>query len=86
MIGRKNEIKLLNDLYESNRTHFIAVYGEMGVGKTYLINETFEGRITFKHTSLSSTELKEKRFNASLKGQLRHFYNSLILAGMEKTE
>jgi hypothetical protein len=37
IIGRKKEQELLQELIESNRSEFIAVYGRRRVGKTYLI-------------------------------------------------
>ena len=30
----------------------VAIYGKPGVGKTKLIDETFDGKIVFKHTGL----------------------------------
>ena len=53
MIGRQREIKTLNRLYNSNKAELIAIYGRRRVGKTYLVNETFAGRITFHHAALS---------------------------------
>ena len=83
MIGRKEEIEVLNDRYNSNKAEFIAIYGRRRVGKTYLIDETFKGRITFRHAGLSpSVDNKE----GVLKAQLDHFYESLLMQGMEKGE
>lgn len=39
MIGRKEEIQELNDLYDSQEAQFVAIYGRRRVGKTYLIDE-----------------------------------------------
>ena len=59
MIGRKEEIKELIDLYDSKEAQFVAIYGRRRVGKTYLVNETFQGKFTFRHAGLSpSNELK----------------------------
>ena len=83
MIGRKEEIEVLNDRYNSNKAEFIAIYGRRRVGKTYLIDETFKGRITFRHAGLSpSVDNKE----GILKAQLDHFYESLLMQGMEESE
>ena len=79
MVGRKKEMQELNDLYNSNRAEFVAVYGRRRVGKTYLIDETFQDRITFRHTGLSPAEHERKGF---LKKQLDAFYYSLIKSGM----
>ena len=56
MIGRKREIKELNKLYERNRAELVAVYGRRRVGKTYLIDEVFADRITFRHAGLAPDE------------------------------
>lgn len=37
LIGRNEEIDLLENMYESNRPEFLAIYGRRRVGKTYLI-------------------------------------------------
>lgn len=80
MIGRKREIKELNNLYDNGRAELVAIYGRRRVGKTYLVDETFEGRITFRHAGLSPADEDAKGL---LRAQLDHFYNSLILQGME---
>ncbi len=82
MIGREKEVKELNKLYDRNRAELVAVYGRRRVGKTYLIDETFAGRITFRHAGLSPADEDAKGL---LRAQLDHFYNSLILFGMEKS-
>ena len=83
MIGREKEVKELNKLYDRNRAELVAVYGRRRVGKTYLIDETFAGRITFRHAGLSPADEDAKGL---LRAQLDHFYNSLILFGMEKSK
>jgi len=42
MIGREWERKELLRRYERNKPEFIAVYGRRRVGKTFLIDNTFE--------------------------------------------
>ncbi|MGN0278550.1 MAG: ATP-binding protein [Lachnospiraceae bacterium] len=83
MIGRKQEVKNLNRLYDRNQAELVAIYGRRRVGKTYLVDETFAGRITFRHAGLSPAEENSRGL---LKLQLDHFYNSLELHGMEKCE
>ena len=83
MIGRKKEIALLKRLYESNKAQFVAVYGRRRVGKTYLINDVFGEKITFRHTGLSPIESGDE---SPLKKQLKHFYNSLLLHGMPRSK
>ena len=56
MIGRKKETSELVELYNRTNAELVAVYGRRRVGKTYLVDETFKGRITFRHAGLSPTE------------------------------
>ena len=81
MIGRKKEIKELNDLYNSSKSQLVAIYGRRRIGKTYLVDETFKGRITFRHAGLSPADENKK---GMLKAQLEHFYYSLLVQGMKK--
>ena len=53
VIGREYEIKKLNEFYDSKEAELIALYGRRRVGKTFLIDEVFEDRITFRHSGLS---------------------------------
>lgn len=48
MIGRKNESEKLQSAMDKDRAQLIAVYGRRRVGKTFLINEFFEGKFIFK--------------------------------------
>ena len=86
MIGREQEIATLNRLYDSNKSQFVAIYGRRRVGKMYLVNEVFEGRITFRHAGLSPIESDEEATDSPLRKQLKHFYNSLLLQGMKKSK
>lgn len=83
MIGRVREIKELNRLYSRNKAELVAIYGRRRVGKTYLVDETFSDRITFRHAGLSPADEDSKGL---LKLQLNYFYNSLELQGMEKCD
>ena len=83
MIGREREIKELNKLYDKKRAELVAIYGRRRVGKTYLIDETFSDRITFRHAALSPADEEARGL---LQAQLAHFYNSLIFQGMERSK
>ncbi len=78
MIGREKEREELEDLYKSPKAEFVALYGRRRVGKTYLISQTFAGRITFEHTGLSAPE-------DGIRDQLKQFYFSLLRQGMKKS-
>ena len=42
IIGRKEEIALLQSIEASDRSAFVAVYGRRRVGKTFLIRSLYE--------------------------------------------
>lgn len=86
IIGRKEELGLLEEIYGSGKAEFVAVYGRRRIGKTFLVREFFKNRFAFCHTGLSPYELSGKRL---LSEQLRNFGYSLArygsqLAGMPK--
>lgn len=87
MIGRFSEVNELKDLYYGNRAELVAIYGRRRVGKTFLVDETFKGCITFRHAGLSPIEMTEKKEKSdrSLKLQLQAFYYSLLYHGMKKS-
>ena len=84
MIGRKKEIKELEELYDNGKAEFVAIYGRRRVGKTYLVDEVFKNRITFRHAGLSPVEISSSS-KSPLKAQLEAFYYSLLLQGMKKS-
>ena len=61
MIGRCREVAELMELYDRDKAELVAIYGRRRVGKTYLVDETFEGRFTFKHAGLSPADEDAKR-------------------------
>ena len=42
IIGRQKEIALLQEIVDSSRAEFVAVYGRRRIGKTYLIDKFFD--------------------------------------------
>ena len=82
IVGRKEEIRKLNELYDSDSAELVAIYGRRRVGKTYLVDECFEGRICFRHSGLSPIDEKEDVAIATrMRDQLEHFHRSLVLHG-----
>lgn len=61
IIGREKEIKELKQLYNSDKAEFVAIYGRRRVGKTFLVDETLKGKITFRHAGLSPVEKRARR-------------------------
>jgi len=52
IIGRQGEQRSLMECYDSGQPELVAVYGRRRVGKTYLINETFRGKMDFYATGV----------------------------------
>ena len=69
ILGRQDEIKTLEKLYDSKRSEFVALYGRRRVGKTFLIKQMFSEKYTFQVTGLSNLGYQE---------QLTNFYTTLI--------
>ena len=69
LVGREKELHLLHDIQNDDSSHFVAVYGRMREGKTFLIREAFGYRFTFQHAGLSEGGMKEQiyAFTSSLK-------------------
>lgn len=82
IIGRRREIEELEELFQSDKAEFVAIYGRRRVGKTYLVKEVFQNRLTFYHSGLSPYD-KERRI--TMRDQLEAFYASLMRYGMEES-
>lgn len=81
MIGRKKEQEDLLNRYRRNKAEFIALYGRRRVGKTTLVDETFQGNFAFRHAALSTLEKK-----GAMQLQIDHFYQSLKVYGLTDSE
>ncbi len=80
LVGRKEEIKLLESLYSSGNAEFVAMYGRRRVGKTFLLGELFRSRMTFWHTGLPPYD-RDKTY--LLRDQLQAFHYSLEEYGLK---
>ena len=83
LIGRRKESEQLEKLYLGRKAEFVAVFGRRRVGKTFLVDEVLQGKITFRHAGLSPVDEVGQANN--LPKQLQHFYQSLLLHGMRKS-
>lgn len=81
IIGRKAEIETLDRIYRSHKSEFVAIYGRRRVGKSYLVSEFFKSKIIF---SAVGTYVKDggKEYESYRQLQLSHFYDALVLAGL----
>ncbi|HEX4839938.1 MAG TPA: ATP-binding protein [Rhabdochlamydiaceae bacterium] len=61
IIGRQEEIEILQKLYESKQAEFLAIYGRRRIGKTYLVTEFFRDKgIFFEVTGSATATTKEQ--------------------------
>ncbi len=72
LIGRKQEIALLEKVKNSEKSAFVAVYGRRRVGKTFLIRKTHENDFAFQMTGLANSNTKHQLINFSA-ALLRYF-------------
>ena len=71
MIGRQEEITVLQTLAQADKSAFVAVYGRRRVGKTYLVRTVFENKMVFQLTGLARTKIDK---------QLANFHAALVKA------
>ena len=69
-------------MYKSKKSEFVAIYGRRRIGKSYLVSEVYGSKIVF---SAVGTYVKDgdKNYETYRKLQLDHFYDSLILSGLD---
>lgn len=75
LIGRKEEIRKMENVRRSDESQFIAVYGRRRVGKTFLVREFFNNDFTFCYTGKAG--LKKQM-------QLSAFREALIMQGFDE--
>lgn len=85
IIGREQEIATLERLYQSKKSEFVAIYGRRRIGKSYLVSEVYGKRIAFSAVGTYSKE-GEKDNETYRQIQLDHFYDSLLLSGIDVSE
>lgn len=85
IIGRRREIGILERIFKSKKSEFVAIYGRRRIGKSYLVNEVLGKKIVF---ATVGTYLKDGDKNGATYRQLQldHFYDSLLLSGLDATD
>lgn len=64
IIGRRQELKILEKIYGSGEAELLAIYGRRRVGKTYLISEFFKDKgVYFELTGTKDANMHEQLFN-----------------------
>ena len=72
LIGRHQEIKILQENFKSTKSEFVAIYGRRRVGKTFLVREVFNNDFTFYLTGAANVKTKQQlvQFHARM---VKHF-------------
>ncbi len=71
IIGRQKEMAILREVYDSSKAEFVAVYGRRRIGKTFLVDKTFEGKFDFYMTGI---------YEGSRSQQLTYFAQQMMLS------
>lgn len=58
IIGRKEEMEILQSAIRTKESELIAVYGRRRIGKTYLVRNYYEDRLAFELTGMNEGSLK----------------------------
>jgi AAA+ ATPase superfamily predicted ATPase len=66
IIGRENEIEILKNIYKSDVSEFVAIYGRRRVGKTFLIREMLQDKFVFDVSGLANATTREQIVNFTL--------------------
>ena len=81
VIGRNEEIRLLEKFLNSQKSEFVAIYGRRRVGKSYLVEEVYRDKIVFRAIG---SYIKDKDDKSYKQIQLDHFYESLLDQGVSE--
>ena len=66
IVGRHEELKILQHIYELNEPQFVAIYGRRRIGKTFLISEFFKNKgVYFEITGIKNAPMSQQLHNFS---------------------
>jgi uncharacterized protein len=63
IIGRREEIAMLQALRKSKKSEFVAVYGRRRIGKTFLIRNVFEAPFNFQLSGVANVDMAQHLVN-----------------------
>jgi AAA+ ATPase superfamily predicted ATPase len=66
LIGREKEASELQSLLQTNESELVSVIGRRRVGKTFLVQSVYAGRIAFEITGIQHTTTKEQLENFAI--------------------
>lgn len=70
--GRQEEIKILEELLQSNQPELVAIIGRRRVGKTFLVKQTYQNHLNFILTGIQHATKSEQLQNFTF-AMLNHF-------------
>ena len=79
LIGRATEVKTLLQYINSDKSEFIAVYGRLRVGKTFLIRKAFNDNFVFSVTGVYNAPKQEQLTNFAIAMQRHTRQERLII-------
>lgn len=82
IVGRKKELGIMERLYRSDKSEFLAIYGRRRVGKSYLVDEAFRNELAFSVVG-TFKKCEDEEEPLYKKTQLKHFYRSLLDYGLD---
>ena len=59
-VGRKNELKLLNDAYRSEKDELVVLYGRRRIGKSGLVKCFAKKKTLLCHLIINQTKVTDK--------------------------
>ncbi len=78
IVGRSFELDTLQQIYESNKSEFLALYGRRRIGKTYLIREFFATKnVIFFNVTGSKKGARLEQITHFIKQMSTVFYDNL---------
>ena len=83
IVGRRDEISKLRSYLSSTQSHLVVVSGRRRVGKTFLIDETYSGRMVFRFTAQSPEDMMDAKAHDEtiLSAQISRFVRALSRVG-----
>ena len=76
----------MDRIYRSDKSEMLAIYGRRRVGKSFLVEEAFRGKICFSTVGVykkpGSERDEEKEVQTHKESQLLHFYDDLVSYGL----
>jgi len=79
LIGRQEEIKVLEEALSSQEAEMVSIIGRRRVGKTFLVKSIYDGKIDFDATGIQKAPLSEQLQNFSLRLNETFFEGAAVL-------